>query len=202
MPNWCVNRLSITGPQKELRRFQKQAASSTADGADRFFSFDVFVPAPNNMYTCDWCCDHWGTKWNAAEVIDKSDRKELQYEFDTAWNPPSAWLRTVAVEQYPRLSFELEYYESGNCFAGRETYVKGDCAGIVNDLNYMEMQIAWYGTIDQLCDECDDEFATDTPISICPDCWTNRCVHCLKMKDDHGEHAKCLFAPTHFKARG
>lgn len=44
MPNWCVNELSITGPDTELRRFKRTGkAKSTA------LSLDRFVPIPDEL---------------------------------------------------------------------------------------------------------------------------------------------------------
>ena len=38
----------------------------------------------------DWCCDNWGTKWNACDVyiIDMYDVNYFKVAFDTAWSAP------------------------------------------------------------------------------------------------------------------
>lgn len=77
----------------------------------------------NNAY--DWHCAKWGTKWNACspELFYES-KNELNYTFDTAWSPPTAWLRETAL-MFPQLSFELSYREEG-CDLMGTTKVKGD----------------------------------------------------------------------------
>lgn len=37
----------------------------------------------------DWCCDNWGTKWNACDcVLTNNSRQDIAYEFQTAWSDP------------------------------------------------------------------------------------------------------------------
>lgn len=50
----------------------------------------------------DWCCDNWGTKWNAYcdEVID-----EDTVSFETAWCSPIPVIRKMS-ELYPKLGIE------------------------------------------------------------------------------------------------
>lgn len=54
----------------------------------------------------DWCCEHWGTKWNACEVCigDKA------ISFQTAWNVPDPILEAFAYlcDEY-NVTFEGEY---------------------------------------------------------------------------------------------
>lgn len=45
-----------------------------------------------------WCCDNWGTKWNACDTeIEEADRWRI-VRFDTAWNQPAASLIAKAFE--------------------------------------------------------------------------------------------------------
>ena len=37
----------------------------------------------------DWCCFHWGTKWNACDTIVEELGEYLLVSFNTAWNAPS-----------------------------------------------------------------------------------------------------------------
>ena len=37
----------------------------------------------------EWNCEHWGTKWDAGEVVmNRVDEKTLTAVFHTAWSPP------------------------------------------------------------------------------------------------------------------
>lgn len=56
---------------------------------------DLPYPTPahlvgRNWY--DWSCEHWGTKWNAYEIVDAEDA----LRFDTAWACPEPVVRRLA----------------------------------------------------------------------------------------------------------
>lgn len=65
---------------------------------------------------CDWCIEHWGTKWEVDDVsIVGSCNDYLQISFDTAWAPP--------VEAFIKLAdkgveFLLEYAIEGGLGSG------------------------------------------------------------------------------------
>lgn len=50
----------------------------------------------------DWCCQNWGTKWNACETVIISD-DEIQ--FDTAWSNPEPIIRALA-DRYQEAEIE------------------------------------------------------------------------------------------------
>ena len=58
----------------------------------------------------DWCCDNWGTKWNACheeigEIIETEDGlATLDIAFDTAWSMPSPVFEALA-DAYPQIRF-------------------------------------------------------------------------------------------------
>ncbi len=58
MPNWCLNRLEISGRQNCVDDF---ITGFTASGfADR-------VPEPfEGENVMQWYLDHWGTRWNVS----------------------------------------------------------------------------------------------------------------------------------------
>lgn len=70
---------------------------------------------------------HWGCKWGScdSELFLEEDCF-LQYEFSTPWGPPNEFLQRVS-EDWPNLSFEMEYSESGMGFAGKIGFQNGDC---------------------------------------------------------------------------
>ncbi len=75
----------------------------------------------------EWCCEHWGTKWNAAgaslgEGCEEWERRgecvrRVEINFDTAWSPPQPVILRAS-ELYPELEFELRYFERGMGFSG------------------------------------------------------------------------------------
>lgn len=125
MPNWCYNRLTIEGEQKELEKFKKKARAKDTD-----LSLNKFVPIPkdkeNDWY--DWHINNWGTKWDVdAELVDEWEEC-LCYEFSSAWSPPVVWLETVS-RKYPALEFKMKYEEEGMGYMG----LAKAHAGNVND---------------------------------------------------------------------
>lgn len=131
MPNWCSNRWIITGKLDSLEKLEKTLEGSGVDwekrGAQRQkkrLDFNQIVPIPNDIIErgydstgYNWCCENWGTKWNAGDAYITSTEDSLIYDFDTAWTP--AYPVVVALAQkFPQLSIEFEYKEPGMGFAG------------------------------------------------------------------------------------
>lgn len=125
MPNWCENRLTITGDRREIDRFRVEVKTRKTD-----LSLSKLYPMPkeledtqspsekpdkaliekygtDNWY--DWRVKNWGTKWDVwdASLVEKGD-DYLEYHFFSAWSPPVEWLKNVS-EDYPKLSFLLKY---------------------------------------------------------------------------------------------
>jgi len=74
-----------------------------------------------------WESLHWGVKWGSceSELVHEEDCF-LQYEFMTPWGPPTDFLERVS-EDWPGLSFEMEYSEPGMGFAGKIGFECGNC---------------------------------------------------------------------------
>lgn len=154
MPNWCHNKLRVTGSFDALQKFA-EAVAGTDPETPQPLSFerilptpaallDVPSPAPRGMpdwYT--WRCDHWGTKWDASfgnpfialgtDTMDveaspagmqEQFNDELLYEFNTAWSPPLPVIAEAA-RQHPDVTFILHYAETGMDYAGRAIWVNG-----------------------------------------------------------------------------
>ena len=66
----------------------------------------------------DWRVNHWGTKWDAYDVVVTDDDPEsVEIEFNTAWSPPEAICSAIR-EQYPDVSISWFYDEPGCEIAG------------------------------------------------------------------------------------
>ena len=66
----------------------------------------------------DWRVQNWGTKWDVGYTdIHIDEDTELQFSFETAWAPPSEWLKHI-FSDFPLLRFELDYEEPGMMFGG------------------------------------------------------------------------------------
>ena len=140
MPNWCENRLRISGPEADLKKFQQQAighapwmsAAEQQASQPSQLNFHSLLPVPAEVLNLgtgleDWQVKHWGTKWEAAEVLllDAS-ATGLSYQFDTAWSPPIALFKAIG-PQWPTLTFRLNYEELGCGFIGLCKVVGDNC---------------------------------------------------------------------------
>lgn len=54
----------------------------------------------------DWCCDVWGTKWNAGKFTIDWDFRTMS--FDTAWSRPYGIINAF-IEAFPDVDFEWLY---------------------------------------------------------------------------------------------
>ena len=156
MPNWCYNKLIVksNGDKSSFRRFMDQGRKKeTIEGEQNMvWRISNYFPTPEKllqenlseiekqelktMYGFDdwyeWRLFHWGTKWDCDDYGFESSTDEKSYyilDFDSAWSPPIEFLINVSLI-YPTLSFQLEYIEPGNQFAGT-TYINN---GIFLDL--------------------------------------------------------------------
>ena len=85
----------------------------------------------DNWY--DWNCKNWGTKWDACSpTISHNDIDYFAVSFDTAWSPPINWIDNI-MQDFPDLSFTLEYEEPGIGFGGR---LNAQFDGIWDDVNW------------------------------------------------------------------
>lgn len=140
MPNWCDNKLTISGKKaEEVERFLNFIKSDDSD-----FDFNNVIPYPEkwknldevarrwdeshergeprlkkrpkdgfNLGGYDWCALNWGTKWNANSpyVSKMSDRKYI-IQFYTPWGPPYLIVDSL-MQKFPELTFSLKYHVPG-----------------------------------------------------------------------------------------
>ena len=133
MPNWCANKLTIRGPEADVRAFKDRAVGHSpwsrpeelVNVEPNVLNFHSLVPVPDEVLKagykaagCDWEKQNWGCKWGAYEtrIIDEWEGL-VMYEFNTAWSPPMEFMETVAKKR-PTLLFVLEYEEPGCAFKG------------------------------------------------------------------------------------
>jgi hypothetical protein len=185
MPNHCVNRLTVLGPEADVAAFvdaahgpvQKYEPSdidlrfAKAEGKDprgrvvSEFSFHQLIPIPAEVeaqtydpagYEAEQ--ELWGVKWGAYAVsrLDGApDRAE--YRFTTAWAPPFEFLQRVSAK-WPTLRFLLSFGEE---YPTRGRFVIANGATVFqlleqgDELGYPSHN-----------DEC-DELGADGECSIC-----------------------------------
>jgi hypothetical protein len=129
MPNWCSNKLTITGPQADVQVFKTKAVGHSPweepEGEPDALNFHSLVPVPDEVVKAgygdagfDWERANWGCKWGAANsVIVEEWEGHAEYSFDTAWSPPIEFFENLA-KQWPSLTFVLQYEELGMAFKG------------------------------------------------------------------------------------
>jgi hypothetical protein len=120
MPNWCENRLAISGDVADVKTFIKKGLDENGN-----WNLDNYYPMPKELHDNGWYywrIANWGTKWD-VDAQDVNEDDDVIY-FLSAWSPPCEWLDKVATDN-PHLSFRLTYVEGGIFFAGISEFVKG-----------------------------------------------------------------------------
>jgi hypothetical protein len=131
MPNWCNNELRISGPAEAIAKFKQQAigfnpwSMPPKDEEPSPLNFHSLVPIPADVLKADyalvghdWEVKHWGTRWGACDVqLVEEAENFLCYHFDTAWAPAVEFIRH-ARQQWPALTFVLDYDEPGMGYKG------------------------------------------------------------------------------------
>ena len=122
MPNWCWNHLEVHGDEKQLHEFVEKSTKTIGTSDLRSgdeFSFEGTLPRGDRKDWYDWSLNNWGTKWDACEPnICHNDIDYFAVSFESAWSPPITWIENI-MQDFPDLSFTLEYEEPGMCFGGR-----------------------------------------------------------------------------------
>ena len=143
MPNHCCNDLYVTGPEEEVAALLTAIGAASSEPA---FDFSVVIPYPkayadlDNEYIAlgyeafhkkygpdakdgfnsgghEWRIDHWGTKWEAHNVVRRDVDGLVCVSFRTAWQPPCPVIPELH-RRFPKCTLHLEYFEGGMGFAG------------------------------------------------------------------------------------
>lgn len=119
MPNWCMNKLTISHSDKSMIDRFVQAFNE-----DR--TCKEFIPEPEGLNRADcfaddgwytWRNNNWGTKWDfGADGNYAEQRGDMAVcSFDTAWSPPIG-----LYDKLSKLGFEIKamYLEPGMGYCG------------------------------------------------------------------------------------
>lgn len=79
----------------------------------------------------DWCCDNWGTKWNAYENQQPDSDTII---FETAWAPPEPVIARLA-KMYPEA--EIEHWWADEDTGSNDGHAKYSGGG-VSEISYYE----------------------------------------------------------------
>lgn len=129
MPNWSYNTLTINGPREDTERFLTAIEATRAPGTVNggYSLLRTFVPRPQSVVDdgtwYEWSLTHWGTKWeDEMRLTDTEDGIRMVGE--TAWAPPIEGYITVS-EEFPTLTFLLDFTEEGGYFVGAARIING-----------------------------------------------------------------------------
>ena len=120
MPNWVHNTLTVWGKPQDIAAFKLKAAQDVPNEEPDPMNFHNLVPVPNELRTpsearIKWEDDNWGCRGACeCKVRPSNDDSEVNYTFDTAWNPPIRIFQRIA-HAHPELLFLLN---SGSGEAG------------------------------------------------------------------------------------
>lgn len=151
MPNWSYNTLTADGSNEDIAAMlafvkgedrdldfnkiipipqalfdtvagfggtEEQQAKRAAQYADNKAKYGY-----ENWY--DACVELWDTKWNARDVqLDTSDGW-AQFDFATAWSPPTKVLIALS-KKFPNIKFEFEAHEESGEFHYRVDIIGGN----------------------------------------------------------------------------
>jgi len=114
MPNWCQNKVTITGSSKELQKLKNYVKTEAEP-----FSLNKVIPIPlfdgnKDALTDqihDWKEENWNTKLDVdSPELVKDDKRKLVYLFSTAYSPCINVLRKLAL-MFPNLSIKINFME-------------------------------------------------------------------------------------------
>lgn len=111
MPNWCLNKVTISGPVADLTKLKDELHSTWDKDKETWFDLSKIDPEPQGLMAeddlgphgqtlcfqrCQWRITHWGVKWNVIlaeepDLVKDPDGQEtgyLTYVFSTPWNAP------------------------------------------------------------------------------------------------------------------
>jgi hypothetical protein len=124
MPNWCDNKIQISGSEASIKAIKSLLEKNGSGGL-----FNVLVGhLPDGMteeeYQKNWYdvnCNRWGCKWDVDIEFESMEFEDdcIYMYIQTAWSPCNGFLRLVH-EKYG-VDVHNDYSEYANDFAGRFT---------------------------------------------------------------------------------
>jgi hypothetical protein len=207
MPNWCSNKLTVTGDAADVNQF---IADNKEPNGKSDLTFEYVVPVPDPIKNdpsksgrshVDWANNNWGTKWDVDATVERDGDTCAVYTFDSAWSPPVEWVHAASAK-YPSITFRLWYAEGGVDFGG-VLELKNEEVQEIQSYSYRKAMLVQYGELADDCEACGEPYPSEeeSPAhSLCDSCYEKRCVHCDKDREDHA-NGQCLFDTTKFKSR-
>jgi len=115
MPNWCLNKLTIS---HEDRSKVMEFVHAYKEGK----VCEHYLPRPQDQDWYEWNISNWGTKWDIGSDNNEAHGlkptvvgNQATMSFDSAWSPPVG-----LYEKLQELGFSVEatYFEPGMAYCG------------------------------------------------------------------------------------
>lgn len=168
MPNWCSNRVTISGPEGDLAAFLSdlQEHFDEKEPNAPYSLMESFLPMPDDIGDGwhAWAMDNWGTKWADRMMVAYIDPTQIVLMGDTPWCPPLEGLNTIS-KMHPTLTFVAAWDEPGMCFLGAARFANGlsTISEVTND-DYPSYETddgndvanfdGWRSLVEQAIDSC------------------------------------------------
>lgn len=125
MPNHCTNEVYISFKDRgTTEKFLEFVKGKDTEGEEMPFTFNAIMPTPDGKWDYDWCCNNWGTKWDAYKFGDKvtiedDDDSYVRMEFFTAWSPPQPILEKINEKFGDKIEYCRWFYrDEADMFCG------------------------------------------------------------------------------------
>lgn len=158
MPNFCENRLTVTGHRGQLAQLADDIGIN-----EEHPSISRLYPAPPDLADihgvgAGWALNNWGTKWGDTEWwYSENSEDQIEVKYLTAWSPFGDGFWQCVTSKYPGLTFRVSYCEVGMGFAGVDIYMAGErrYTNIVENIMDHVGPVEWDTTagIDRLNDQ-------------------------------------------------
>ena len=138
MPNWCLNKLTIS---HEDRSKVMEFVHAYKEGK----VCEHYLPRPQDQDWYEWNISNWGTKWDIGSdnneihglhptVVDN----EASMSFDSAWSPPVGLYQKLVELGF---SVNASYFEPGLAFCGIWTNGDDLCTEYAGDKGLIPVQV-------------------------------------------------------------
>lgn len=142
MPNYCSNRIEVTGNPDEILHLLDFIKSSE----DVAFDFNKVIPYPEEFARMDaekessgftaggyeWRVQYWGTKWNAVDPFiehnsSSNDKipNDVTIYYQSAWYPALPVTKALSI-LLPNLTFTHKYDQMQMDYRGYTVFKNGE----------------------------------------------------------------------------
>ena len=108
MPNWCLNKIKISGNKKNRRRVSQIIENLHEQDDDEIGLLESLVGkdptiSEEDYFNGGWYesnINYWGTKWDLADndFIFEETEDSIHLEFETAWSPPVEFCELLSMK--------------------------------------------------------------------------------------------------------